>query len=358
MAKSTIVGLFGRDHDIHNLEEDLDKKYDIKGKRIHAINWEDISEKEELFGLKKEKRDEDEARAKLIEGLRDRGVPEDDARDFAEAVRQGNNLLVTEVDDDQEADQVAHYLDERGAIDLDDQRRQWRSSGEFEGREFEEEGGVVSEGEEANLEEAREELKVGKREKESGKVRIHKRVEETPVEEDVSLREEHVDVEREKVDRPSTEGEGAFEEESFEMTEHAEEPVVEKETRVEEEVHVGKRGEEHTETVQDTVRESHIDIEEVTSGLTDDDYSRNESDFREHHTSTFGDSGGAYGEYEPAYRFGYGLGSHERYGSQDYNSLEPDVRRTYESEYGEGSYDDHRDAIEYGFKSARERENR
>ncbi|MFW5968805.1 MAG: hypothetical protein ACOCV2_14870, partial [Persicimonas sp.] len=81
-----------------------------------------------------------------------------------------------------------------------------------------------------------------------------------------------------------------------------------------------------------------------------------ESDFREHHKSTFGDSGGEYAEYEPAYRFGYGLGSHDRYRGRNYNDLEPDARQAYEGEYGEGTYGDRRDAIKYGFRSARERQ--
>jgi uncharacterized protein (TIGR02271 family) len=110
-----------------------------------------------------------------------------------------------------------------------------------------------------------EELKVGKREVERGGVRVESRVEETPVTEEVQLREERVHVERRPVDRPVTDTDKAFREGTLEVTERAEEAVVSKSARVVEEVVVGKEVEERTETVRDTLRRTDVDVQEVNS---------------------------------------------------------------------------------------------
>ncbi len=109
-----------------------------------------------------------------------------------------------------------------------------------------------------------EELRVGKRPVERGGIRIHKRVEETPVSEQVTLRDETVDVERRPVDRPASEADvAAVREGAFEVHERDEEAVVDKEARVVEELVVNKDVEERTETVQDTVRRTDVDVDET-----------------------------------------------------------------------------------------------
>jgi uncharacterized protein (TIGR02271 family) len=106
-----------------------------------------------------------------------------------------------------------------------------------------------------------EELSVGKRTVEQGGVRVYSRVSERPVRETVDLQEERVDIERRPVNRPAQAGDDAFREQSFEMRERAEEPVVEKRARVVEEVKVGKRRQKKARTVQDTVRKTEVEVE-------------------------------------------------------------------------------------------------
>lgn len=108
-----------------------------------------------------------------------------------------------------------------------------------------------------------EQLTVGKHEVERGGVRVRQRVVETPVEETVRLREEHVRVERRAVDRPLSNADMALQEGVIELTERAEEAVVGKRARVVEEVLVGKEVTEREETVRDTVRRTDIDVQEV-----------------------------------------------------------------------------------------------
>jgi uncharacterized protein (TIGR02271 family) len=110
-----------------------------------------------------------------------------------------------------------------------------------------------------------EQLVVGKRQIERGGAVIHTRVIETPVSEQVTLREEHVHVERHPVNRPVTNTDTAFREATINVTEKAEEAVVGKTARVVEEVVIGKEATQHTETVRDTVRRTDVYIDEANN---------------------------------------------------------------------------------------------
>ena len=107
---------------------------------------------------------------------------------------------------------------------------------------------------------------MGKRSVARGGVRVFSRMVETPVQETVSLREEHVDVQRRAVDRPATEADfAAFKEGSVEVREMAEEAVVSKQARVVGEVDIGKTVTERDETVRGTVRETRVEVEQIDS---------------------------------------------------------------------------------------------
>lgn len=113
-----------------------------------------------------------------------------------------------------------------------------------------------------------ERLAVGKRTVESGAARVRTTITETPVEQQVNLREEHVHVERHAVDRPVGSVPNAFQEGTIEITESAEVPVVAKEARVVEEVTIGKEATERVETVRDTVKRTEVDVDEVDGDVT------------------------------------------------------------------------------------------
>ena len=122
--------------------------------------------------------------------------------------------------------------------------------------------GAVRGGEEA-IPIVEERLTVGKREVNRGRVRVRSYVVETPVQEQVALRQEHVEVERRRVDRPLTGADQAlFQERTIEATESSEEAVVAKEARVVEEVVVRKEAEERVQTVQDKVRRTEVEVED------------------------------------------------------------------------------------------------
>jgi uncharacterized protein (TIGR02271 family) len=115
----------------------------------------------------------------------------------------------------------------------------------------------------------REEFRVGKREVDRGAVHVSVHVIERPVSEVVTLREEHVDVERRALDRVVQSDDSLFRDEEIEMSEIGEEVVAEKNARLVEEVIVHKHVDEHAETIGDRVRSTEVDVRtiEATSAL-------------------------------------------------------------------------------------------
>jgi uncharacterized protein (TIGR02271 family) len=113
-----------------------------------------------------------------------------------------------------------------------------------------------------SLTRSEEELQVGKREVEAGRVRLCKWVETEPVEEDVELRRETAQVTRERIDQPA--GDQAIGEEEVEVTLREEQPVVAKQTVAKERIGVEKDVRTERETVSDEVRKERVDIDEDT----------------------------------------------------------------------------------------------
>jgi len=107
-----------------------------------------------------------------------------------------------------------------------------------------------------------ENVQIGKQQVRTGGAYIKARIVEKPIEETVNLREEHLNIERNPVDRPANSTDfDTFKEGVIELEERAEVPVVNKEARVVEEINVNKEVTERTETVRDTVRKTEVDIE-------------------------------------------------------------------------------------------------
>jgi stress response protein YsnF len=136
-----------------------------------------------------------------------------------------------------------------------------------------------------------ENVEIGKRKEETGGARVHKSIEEHEVKENIHLREEHVDVNREKVDRKATDKDlETFKEGETEFRETKEVPVVNKEARVVEEVNINKEISEDEKTIRETERKTKVDTENIDSNDRRDrdnrndagDKNRNLSDIEDH----------------------------------------------------------------------------
>ena len=111
-----------------------------------------------------------------------------------------------------------------------------------------------------------EQIKIGKRQVDSGSVRVRSYVTERPVNEEVQLRTERVTIDRRPVDREVNASDADFRERVIEAVEHGEEAVVSKTVRVKEEIGIHKDVDTRTETVSDTVRSTEVEIDD---GRTD-----------------------------------------------------------------------------------------
>jgi|GEM_PF-440686 len=126
--------------------------------------------------------------------------------------------------------------------------------------------GAVSTADSGTIKVMEERLRVGKREVAAGAVRVRSYVVERPVEEQVRLHEERVQIERHPVDRAvtATDAAGAFQERVIEAHATAEEAVVAKDVRVVEEIGIREEATDRTETVRDTVRKTEVEVEDNT----------------------------------------------------------------------------------------------
>ena len=191
-----------------------------------------------------------------------------------------------------------------------------------------------------------EQLRVGKREVQRGGMRIFSRIVETPVHETIGLREEHVDVQRRKVDQPISPSDAtAFREQTIEMRESAEEAVVEKSARITEEVSIGKQVSERQQQIDDTLRHTEVDVERLGTDLGADDIY-----YREHFKLTYGASGGLYEDYAPAYVYGSQIAGSGRYAGRQWEEIEPELRADWEARRGGVStWDRMKSAVRHGW---------
>ena len=189
----------------------------------------------------------------------------DDTRKYSTVGSKGTVVTVHAQSDD-EAERAASILDDNGAVDVNERAAQYgyTSTGMTDTTR----PVTANTGDQQTIKVIEENLEVGKREVETGGVRVRSRIVSRPVEESVRLREERVSVQRTPVNRPATNADlNAFQEGQIELTERAEVPVTSKTANVVEEISVGKTVSEREEVVRDTVRNTEVDVENTgTSG--------------------------------------------------------------------------------------------
>lgn len=200
------------------------------------------------------------------------GGSNDDAKSYSTVASNSNSIVTVHAESAEQANRAAEILDQHGAIDVDERYSQYSSqtTGATTGTatNFTDTTARTSAEGDISVPVIEENLAVGKRTVEGGSVRLRSRVVERPVEESLRLREEHVFVQRNPVNRQATEADfNTFREGDITVTEHSEVPVVAKEARVVEEVSLGKETSERVETITDTVRRTDVEVEEINTNL-------------------------------------------------------------------------------------------
>ena len=189
------------------------------------------------------------------------GKDDDDAERYSRVAQRSNSIVTVHAQNKDEAEAAAEILDDCGAIDVDERASHYgytntRTEGIGERSN-------VSGDRSDSIERIEENLEVGKKTVETGAVRVRSRIVERPVEENIRLREEHVRVERNPVDRPVSGDElGRLQDREIEMRESTEVPVVNKEARVVEEIRLSKDVDEKEETIRENVRHTEVDVDD------------------------------------------------------------------------------------------------
>lgn len=198
---------------------------------------------------------------------------DDDERGYAghytEAVRRGSAVLTLRTEEAR-VDAAHDALQLAGAVDIDEEVGTWKQSG-YSGTASGVAGSTTSSsmGSSSALADGNtvvpviaEELEVGKRMVQGGVVRVTSRVTTRPVQESVDLTRETASIERRPVDRDATQADLAgFQDRTVEVKESAEKAVVNKSSRVVEEVVVGKQVSHETQKIEETLRRTEVDVD-------------------------------------------------------------------------------------------------
>lgn len=332
----------------------------------------------------------------LVGALVDAGVPEHEAEYYNEGVRRGGTLVSVRTEDAL-APRVADIMNRHNAIDVEDRAATWRSSGWTPRATAHKETLAATGADTAAARAARpetpsvnrgdvgrttdradwkgneaggtkvpvveEQLHVGKREVSQGGVRVYTHQTDKPVAEQITLREEKVNVERRPVDRPVGDADlrNFGGEQTIEVTETREVPVVAKEARVVEEVVINKTAQERQETVRDTVRKTDVQVEQIPGqqtrergGMSNPDF--RDDDYRDNYNQSFARSAMTFEQVRPAYAYGCELATDQRYRGRDWSAVENDARRDWETRHtapGESTWDKIKDGVRHAYDKAR-----
>jgi len=363
--RQTVVGVFDRYAAAQHAAELLQDR-GIEPDCIHVT-----SNDESGSAQSSRTQDVDDDRG-LLERVRDffAGVSDDEDVDtYSEAVRRGGAVVKVDVDEEPQMEIACSILEQAGAVDIDEQASQWGELGGATGmagssgtsgltgvtgtsEPTRQRGARSTEGEEV-IPVVREEIAVGKRAVQAGKVRVYAHMVEEPVRESVTLREEHAHIERRPVDREATAADlDAAQERTIEVTETEERPVIEKTARVVEEVTIGKEVRHREETIEDTLRHTQVEVQNADASGTSgsrayDDYA---DDFRTDFTTRYEAQGGRYEDYEPAYRFGHSLRGDRRYAGRSWTEVEGEAQRDWSTRYPDSPWQRFKDAVRHAWE--------
>ncbi len=179
------------------------------------------------------------------------GEPDHDTSVYDRSLESGSTVVTVRAPQ-QHVESVSRILELHGPIDINQ-----RATGYGTAAATTTQAATETE---AAIPLAEEQIVVGKRLVNRGSTRVHRYVVETPVEENMTLREEHVSIERRPASAGAQVADGGFTDRVVEVTETAEEVVVGKTARVREEVVIRKDVTDRVETVRDSVRREDVEI--------------------------------------------------------------------------------------------------
>lgn len=174
----------------------------------------------------------------------------------------------------------------------------------------------------------------------AGEVQINKVVHEKQEQVPVTLRHEEVVIERHAVDRPATDKDmNDMTDQTISVPVYEERAELQKQTRVTEEVSIGKRAQEQQETLTGTTHHEHLEVNEtgnvqvsgdagkMGTAKTTQSWSEVMPTYRSHWQQSHSTGGGTWEDAEPSYRYGYEMRNDPRYQGRSYQDAESDLKQ-------------------------------
>ena len=195
------------------------------------------------------------------------GQPDHDTAVYDRSVEGGSTIVSVKVPESYVA-RVTSVLENHHPIDIDERASGYGLTQTSFRQPLVAPTGTAAAANGDTMQLSEESLAVGKRVVNRGSTRIRRFVVETPVEQNVTLHNERVVLERRPVTDGRPVGSDGFAARTIEMTETTEEAVVSKAAHVYEEVGLRKEATDRTETIRDTLRKEEVEVEQVPGTTT------------------------------------------------------------------------------------------
>lgn len=265
-------------------------------------------------------------------------IPQPDVDVYLKGVEEGGTIITANVSDTS-VERAAGILSSFQMVNI--KQRAASMQGAYE---------LIDPAENENvLEVIEEDLEVGTEEIERGRMRIYTVIKEREVEQDVRLRDETLKVSRRPVNRRVSINPDMFKQKSYEMVEIDEIAKVQKTARVVEEVSLGKEVVENIQTIKETLRRQDVEVEEVKSVRSFDEY---DTDFRSFYNTNLTNSNVTYEELQPAFKYGYQLAKNEPFRSSPWSAVEADAQKIWENK-NPGTWEQNRAVVKYAWEKVR-----
>lgn len=287
----------------------------------------------------------------MIGALTHVGVPERDAAYYAEGVRRGGTLVMVRAEEEL-ADRAADIMEEHDAVDVEERAESWREAGwqpgyDESGRTLEAErglglGGVPTRDADVRDQTWRATAPGNQVDRATTFGDATSRLDRTDEARDITGAEERFDIGMRQVRKGGVRlyahaGDNAAE---GSMSDRDGGP------------NVSRRSVDQLATAADmapTFKDRTGAAQPTNPGRFDD-----ESDYRRDFESRYAGAGYQYDRYAPAYEYGSTLARDQRYTGRDWDAIEPDIRRDWESR-GQGAWEDFKDSVRYGWQKMRGR---
>ena len=204
--------------------------------------------------------DKDASDGSVWQRLFGRSVPDEETAAYRRTINSGGAVLTLRTPD-REVDRAMKILNVHGPTNFEDRSGSTLTSARMSATAPTETRELDAAEEVLRL--AEEQIDIGKQQVATGKSRIRRFLTEQPVEQQITLHEEHYEVSRREVNDPQLAKDIDWKDRTIEVIETSEQPVVTKTARIAEEVVIRRRGSDHVETIRDTVRRQQLEVERV-----------------------------------------------------------------------------------------------